>query len=387
MQPKEFSIGRADTNTIVINDPQISKYHARLIITSDNIAIIIDLESTNGTFVNGIQIQEKQLGSGDQVTLGNHIFTWESILCETTSIDLNSNTKNKKVNKNILTILFFVILFPILFFVIINTDWSTPKSSNIDSVEPMPWDLRNDSISYQFGCLKENSKGGELIELANKIKIKVMNLESIEVSTLEEEEVGREIKKQMDDNAVYNNSMQYKGRIDLIMSNLLDQMPLKKFNYQCFVIESEDVNAFTAGGYIFIMTGIIDFAESDDELACVIGHEIFHNELGHIQDKLREIKFYQAKLGMAANMVMIASSILTKSFNQVYELYCDVHGLDLAVRAGYDGCAGMNFWNRMSLVEESPNLAGQLVRSHPYSLERVRCTHQHIKRNYHAICP
>jgi predicted Zn-dependent protease len=165
-------------------------------------------------------------------------------------------------------------------------------------------------------------------------------------------------------------------------------MPTKRFNYEWHIINAKEINAFTAGGQIFITTGIIDFAKSDDELACVIGHEIYHNELGHITDKLREMKMANNILGDGlGEIAMVASNLLTGSFNQENEAYCDMYGLDLAVKAGYNGCSAIDLWQRMSENENSKDEISKLFRSHPYSADRSNCIHHHIDQNYKEKCP
>jgi pSer/pThr/pTyr-binding forkhead associated (FHA) protein len=69
-----MTIGRADANDIVIDSPAISNSHAK-IITFNKAAYIQDLGSTNGTCVNGIKNQHQRLREGDQVKIGDYIFT------------------------------------------------------------------------------------------------------------------------------------------------------------------------------------------------------------------------------------------------------------------------------------------------------------------------
>lgn len=67
---EEISIGRDQENTIVLNDVQISRRHAR--IFSDKSGLFIeDLKSTNGSLLNGKKIKKAQkLKNGDVITLG-----------------------------------------------------------------------------------------------------------------------------------------------------------------------------------------------------------------------------------------------------------------------------------------------------------------------------
>jgi hypothetical protein len=384
MNTQEFNIGRSETNQIIINDQQVSKQHAKLIISPTNQATIVDLSSTNGTFVNGKQVTEQLLKMGDKVTLGNIPLNWETYVFDKTGIVTPSN--NKKKNNKIVWLILVGAMVASIIFKTIEHFVINPKKAPSEIEAPKPWDLKNDSITYSISCLRDSNMGGQIIEFMSDAKNRLFNLEGVEVTLEEEQQVGEEIKAQIDANEKYSESPEYKGRIDGIMYKLLAQMPQRRFNYKWFVIESEQLNAFTAGGYIFVYTGMIDFAQNDDELACILGHEIYHNELGHIQNKLKEIKFMQNRLGILANVAMMANSMLTQSFNQENEAYCDMYGLDLAVKAGYNGCAGIDLWKRMSENDEEKTLAGQLLRSHPYGIERANCTHKHIERNYHASC-
>lgn len=69
-----ITIGRKDTNIIVLEDPFVSGNHA-LIKVKDNIVTIDDLDSTNGIFINGMRIGKSiNLKSGDKIKIGTAIF-------------------------------------------------------------------------------------------------------------------------------------------------------------------------------------------------------------------------------------------------------------------------------------------------------------------------
>ena len=65
-----ITIGRAADNDIFLDDPALSSHHAK-IVTLFTASHIEDLNSTNGTFVNGKSIAEHTLHSGDIITLGS----------------------------------------------------------------------------------------------------------------------------------------------------------------------------------------------------------------------------------------------------------------------------------------------------------------------------
>ena len=68
-----ISIGRDPGNDIVINHPQVSRQHARLVLQGGLMALE-DLGSTNGTFVNGMRLMAPHtLANGDQISLGDAV--------------------------------------------------------------------------------------------------------------------------------------------------------------------------------------------------------------------------------------------------------------------------------------------------------------------------
>ncbi len=73
LEASEVSIGRESTNTITINDVEVSRKHARMELRG-NAYVIQDLGSTNGTFVNGQRVTGPQvLNPGDSISLGEGI--------------------------------------------------------------------------------------------------------------------------------------------------------------------------------------------------------------------------------------------------------------------------------------------------------------------------
>ncbi len=74
IEEKTIILGRDEKCDLFLNDPRVSRHHARLVRTGD-IIIIEDLGSTNGTFVNGMRIEgASRLRSGDIVSIGSHYF-------------------------------------------------------------------------------------------------------------------------------------------------------------------------------------------------------------------------------------------------------------------------------------------------------------------------
>jgi ABC transport system ATP-binding/permease protein len=68
--PGEITIGRAPSNNLVVDEGAVSKVHARIERTRDQL-VLEDLGSANGTFVNGARLTAAFLKDGDAVSLGN----------------------------------------------------------------------------------------------------------------------------------------------------------------------------------------------------------------------------------------------------------------------------------------------------------------------------
>jgi transcriptional regulator with PAS, ATPase and Fis domain len=70
-----LSIGRSTCNQLSIPDVALSRTHCR-VRSESNQAIIHDLESSNGTFVNGIPVRRRVLEHGDEVRVGQSVFVF-----------------------------------------------------------------------------------------------------------------------------------------------------------------------------------------------------------------------------------------------------------------------------------------------------------------------
>jgi ABC transport system ATP-binding/permease protein len=74
LQSKIIKIGRRPDNDVVLSDLGVSKQHAELRLSSTGRYQIIDLGSHNGTFVNGVRVNEAELAETDIVSIGHATF-------------------------------------------------------------------------------------------------------------------------------------------------------------------------------------------------------------------------------------------------------------------------------------------------------------------------
>jgi len=74
---EDVTLGRDASNVIAIADPDVSRHHARIVRTGTS-HILVDMESTNGTSVNGKRVSEVTLRPGDRVLLGATTLVYEA---------------------------------------------------------------------------------------------------------------------------------------------------------------------------------------------------------------------------------------------------------------------------------------------------------------------
>jgi hypothetical protein len=80
----KIKIGKATDNDVIIDDLYISRYHALLYTDNKDDLILEDTDSTNGTFINDIQIVRKKVQPQDEVSFGKeYILTINEILHKT----------------------------------------------------------------------------------------------------------------------------------------------------------------------------------------------------------------------------------------------------------------------------------------------------------------
>lgn len=182
-------------------------------------------------------------------------------------------------------------------------------------------------------------------------------------------------------------------------------------HYMFEVLNSDSINAFSCpGGYVMVTSGAIKLAESEAELAMILGHEIAHIERQHMfktlvsrsKDKSKDLAERRAKLppsvrvrarpqatasSFSSNMaryfagqgglgVSVLSAVKSgmdvftqTGLSRDYEFEADERGLNYALRSGYKPTAFNDYLSR--LRERKAKLdVSNLDKTHPQLNER-----------------
>ena len=160
-------------------------------------------------------------------------------------------------------------------------------------------------------------------------------------------------------------------------------------NWEFVVIEDKGINAFAMpGGKVAVYTGLLKIAETDDELAIVIGHEVAHVAARHSNERFSQqllksgvlnifsIALSVVGIGSIQNQVLTtvvgagADLGLMLPYSRKHESEADEIGLLYAAEAGYDPHAAITFWERVEAMNEE-NPPGFLS-THPSGKTRMR---------------
>lgn len=78
---KVITIGRSEECSIVVNDVKVSRVHAQLVQDDEGKVSVVDLGSTNGTWVNNNRIfGEMRLNPNDQIRIGDTLLPWQTYI-------------------------------------------------------------------------------------------------------------------------------------------------------------------------------------------------------------------------------------------------------------------------------------------------------------------
>ncbi len=158
---------------------------------------------------------------------------------------------------------------------------------------------------------------------------------------------------------------------------LTEQIPNNPYKFDVTVVKSDVVNAFALpGGYVVVFTGLMKKAESGEEVAGVLSHELNHvlerHGLERILKSLGLLTVVAIVLGdqqgLVGMMQQLGVELFTLKFGREQETEADLTGLQLLQRAKIDPSGMIRFFERLSEKDEGRM---EWLSTHPMSTARA----------------
>jgi beta-barrel assembly-enhancing protease len=166
----------------------------------------------------------------------------------------------------------------------------------------------------------------------------------------------------------------------------------RALKYEIAVVDSNEVNAWCLpGGKVGVNKGLLRYADSEDEIAAVIAHEMGHAELSHQAKAMRQ-KAFMAGLGAAASAAAAASDddapigtgagmasldlalygLITSGYSREAEREADQQIVKAFQRTGHDVARGARIYaTLMALAPQKSKWRSSLFAGHPETAERL----------------
>jgi len=165
-----------------------------------------------------------------------------------------------------------------------------------------------------------------------------------------------------------NRTLQIRRNNDILS---LDIEPERICNYRVRLSMSTDVNAYADGQKITITSGMMNFVQSDDELALIIGHELAHNTMGHIRK-------------IVTNVIL---SALSTRYTRPFESEADYVGMYYLVRAGFSPDGVEDVWRRLGTINPRSVARAKSHPTYPDRYLRIAATRSEIEDKQAANLP
>lgn len=214
--------------------------------------------------------------------------------------------------------------------------------------------------------------------------------ELILIDSVSELSLGSRVSASIDREYRLSEDPRYSERVNSIGQNIAAVCDRRDIPYHFKVIKDSEVNAFsTLGGYVYVFTGLIERV-NDDELACVLAHEVGHIAARHSVKKLQVDMGYNILMSIAfakgANAdlqkaIDITFELASLGYSREDEFLADRLAVRYAYKAGYEPDAMISFMEKLGELEkEKVVIAPIFLRSHPYLKDRINKVRNEISQ-------
>lgn len=194
-----------------------------------------------------------------------------------------------------------------------------------------------------------------------------------------EKEMGKEVLERYAQSHQLENTSSKARRVQKLGNKLVENLKLRNYDFNFYVEPSKEVNAFaTPGGNIVVLTELIRKA-NDDELACILAHEIGHVVQRHsLKSALRNAGLFVTLQVLTARSSQAAADVLGGliqveglRFDREQEKEADLTGVKLAWESGFSPAALVDFMHKLEKESSENNTSLSILSDHPMPSERA----------------
>ena len=165
--------------------------------------------------------------------------------------------------------------------------------------------------------------------------------------------------------------------VEEMTHRLTEQISNNPYKFQVTVVKSDVINAFALpGGYVVVFTGLMKKAESGEEVAGVLSHELNHVLQRHGLERIvKNVGLLTVvaivlgnQQGLIGMMKQLGVELLTLKFGREQETEADLTGLQLLQRAKIDPSGMIRFFERLSEKDQGRM---EWLSTHPMSTARA----------------
>lgn len=167
--------------------------------------------------------------------------------------------------------------------------------------------------------------------------------------------------------------------VDEIGQDVAQYMGREEFEYEFFVVDDDNLNAFALpGGKVFVNSGAILAANSEAELAGLLGHEVGHAVLSHGFQRIVTNNLL-ANLAREIPFGNLLGTLVSLDYSRKQERQSDIIGTRVINSAGYAADGLRNFMQTLREAQRGPSIP--YLSTHPAPSDRVRYMEELIERN------
>ncbi|USR91025.1 M48 family metalloprotease [Phormidium yuhuli AB48] len=195
-----------------------------------------------------------------------------------------------------------------------------------------------------------------------------------------ESRLGDQISQQLQGQLRMVNDPEILGYVDELGQDVARYMGRDEFDYEFFVVDDDNLNAFALpGGKVFVNTGAILAANSEAELAGLLGHEVGHAVLSHGFQRVVTNNLL-ANLAREIPFGNLLGTLVSLDYSRKHERQSDIIGTRVIHSAGYAADGLRNFMQTLR-ERHGGGPAIPYLSTHPAPRTRVRYMEELIERN------